>query len=129
MSERSQKWTVLAMTFNIDFAPILFYGCIQGGQISLYDLFQYSHLSPIISVLSATISGCLVWTISYMNLLGFPRTTGFRPEAVATAATIEPVPEDFIMKKIRSKCKDCEEYEIPACVSKHVVYKKERELL
>ena len=64
-----------------------------------------------------------------MNLLGFPRTTGFRPEAVATAATIEPVPEDFIMKKIRTKCNDCEEYEIPACVSKHVVYKKERELL
>ena len=46
------------------------------------------------SVLSGRMPGCLFWTISNMNLLGFPRTTGCRPDAVATAATMEPVPDD-----------------------------------
>ena len=30
-----------------------------------------------------------------MNLLGFPSTTGSLPEAVLTAATMEPVPSEL----------------------------------
>ena len=51
-----------------------------------------SHLSPIMSVRAGTMPGCLRATISNMNLLGLPSTTGCRPAAVATAATMEPVP-------------------------------------
>ena len=43
-------------------------------------------------VLAGCMLGCLLWTISNMNLLGFPRTTGCRPAAVVTAATMAPVP-------------------------------------
>ena len=43
-------------------------------------------------VRSARMPGCLSLTMSNMNLLGLPSTTGFRPAAVETAATIEPVP-------------------------------------
>ena len=50
------------------------------------------YLSPIIKVLAGTIPGCLFWTISNMNLLGLPSTTGSLPEAVLTAATMDPVP-------------------------------------
>ena len=50
------------------------------------------HLSPIMRVRAGTMPGCLRATISNMNLLGLPSTTGCRPAAVATAATMEPVP-------------------------------------
>ena len=43
-------------------------------------------------VLAGWMLGCLLCTISNINLLGFPRTTGWRPAAVVTAATMAPVP-------------------------------------
>ena len=35
-----------------------------------------------------------------MNLLGFPNTTGSLPEAVLTAATMEPVPEGWSIRLV-----------------------------
>ena len=54
------------------------------------------HLSPIMRVLAGWMPGNRRCTISNMNLLGLPSTTGCLPAAVLTAATMAPVPVEEV---------------------------------
>ena len=130
MSKRSQKWTVLAMTFNIHwFCPhFVLWLHTRWPDFHLWSLSIFSPVANHKCSLSHNF-----WMSSLDNLIHefawFSKNNRFSTRGCGYCCHHWTSTWRFHYEKIRSKCKDCEEYEIPACVSKHVVYKKERELL